>query len=256
MASLRQRPAEALVEQARAVLAGLTALADVTVGPPAGASLGVAQLAGRTLARQRSLLLTLGSPAAERALPLPRLVAHTRWALDPEPQPRRDTVQELALTLDLLEPLLGPEGPPPSAVVRSDAGAATVEDAVALHIVALVLTADDLNQALPGLEPVTLSRGALARCSRTLTAVLAARHPGRSVEVRVPPFAAVQCAISDPGPRHTRGTPPNVVETDAVTFLRLAAGRVSWADAVRSGRVAASGLRADLTEVLPLLGTD
>jgi hypothetical protein len=166
----------------------------------------------------------------------------------------RELTDELAATLDLLEPLLGPDGPPPTAVVRSAAGPASVEDVVAVQIVALVLAADDLNRTLPDPSPVALARGALARCSRTLTAVLAARHPGRSVEVRVPPFAAVQCAIGDPGPRHTRGTPPNVVETDAVTFLRLAAGRLAWADAVRRGSVAASGLRADLTEVLPLLG--
>jgi hypothetical protein len=68
----------------------------------------------------------------------------------------------------------------------------------------------------------------------------------------------VQCAITtdgvtDPGPTHTRGTPPNVVETDPLTFLRLATGRISWADAVLTGSVQASGLRADLSGVLPLL---
>ena len=80
--------------------------------------------------------------------------------------------------------------------------------------------------------------------------MLAARYPGRSVEVRVPPFAAVQ-AIE--GPRHTRGTPPNVVETDGLTFLRLATGRAGWADAVAAGQVRASGNRADLSAQLPLL---
>lgn len=73
--------------------------------------------------------------------------------------------------------------------------------------------------------------------------------PGRTVEVRVPPFAAVQCIA---GPRHTRGTPPNVVETDAVTWLLLADGALTWADVVASGKVRASGLRADLSSVLPL----
>jgi Bacterial SCP ortholog len=67
--------------------------------------------------------------------------------------------------------------------------------------------------------------------------------PGRSVEVRVPPVAAVQCVE---GPRHTRGTPPNVVETDPLTWFRLATGRVEWDDAVRTGAVRASGPRADL----------
>ncbi|NUT47368.1 MAG: hypothetical protein HOV94_08660, partial [Saccharothrix sp.] len=74
--------------------------------------------------------------------------------------------------------------------------------------------------------------------------------PGRSVEVRVPPFAAVQCVA---GPRHTRGTPPNVVETDPRTWLELAVGRLGWADAVAGARVTASGSRADLSTLLPVL---
>ncbi|PSL38596.1 hypothetical protein CLV49_2221 [Labedella gwakjiensis] len=73
--------------------------------------------------------------------------------------------------------------------------------------------------------------------------------PGHTVEVRVPPYAAIQCIE---GPRHTRGTPPNVVETDARTWLALASGELTWADALSSGTVHASGSRADLTEVLPL----
>ena len=68
-------------------------------------------------------------------------------------------------------------------------------------------------------------------------------------DVRVPPYGAVQCIA---GPRHTRGTPPNTVETDPVTWLELALGRRTWADAVAAGAVRASGLRADLTAVLPL----
>jgi hypothetical protein len=78
---------------------------------------------------------------------------------------------------------------------------------------------------------------------------LAQQVPGRSVELRVPPFVAVQCV---PGPRHTRGTPPNVVETDPATWLRLATGALTWADAVAEGRVSASGNRADLSPHLPL----
>lgn len=73
--------------------------------------------------------------------------------------------------------------------------------------------------------------------------------PGNSVEVRVPPFAAVQAV---PGPRHTRGTPPNVVETDATTWLALATGELRWDDAVAQARVSASGSRADLTGFLPV----
>jgi hypothetical protein len=82
-------------------------------------------------------------------------------------------------------------------------------------------------------------------------AVLETRAPGRSVEVRVPPFAAVQAI---PGVRHTRGTPPAVVETDAETWLAVATGRTTWAEALDSGKVAASGERTDLTPYLPLTG--
>jgi hypothetical protein len=80
-------------------------------------------------------------------------------------------------------------------------------------------------------------------------AVLEQRAPGHSVEVRVPPYAAVQVI---PGVRHTRGTPPAVVETDAETWIALATGELSWADAVAGARVSASGERTDLTPYLPL----
>jgi len=80
-------------------------------------------------------------------------------------------------------------------------------------------------------------------------AVLADRAPGRSVEVRVPPYAAVQAV---PGVRHTRGTPPAVIETDAATWLDLATGALEWTEAVDQGRVLASGERADLAPYLPL----
>jgi hypothetical protein len=93
-------------------------------------------------------------------------------------------------------------------------------------------------------------RPALARAVRLSLRTLAQVAPGRSVEVRVPPFAAVQCVE---GPRHTRGTPPNVVETDPRTWLELATGGLEWTDALARGRVTASGNRADLAALLPLL---
>jgi len=86
--------------------------------------------------------------------------------------------------------------------------------------------------------------------ARYLLYTLANRHPGRALEVRIPPVAAVQCL---PGPVHTRGTPPNVIETDPLTWIRLAAGRLDWAGAVSSGAVHASGPRADLAAYLPLV---
>ncbi len=92
-------------------------------------------------------------------------------------------------------------------------------------------------------------RAVLGAAVKTTARWLAQQVPGRSVELRVPPHVAVQLV---PGPRHTRGTPPNVVETDAATWLRLATGEVAWDDAVAEGRVAASGNRADLSAHLPL----
>jgi len=81
-------------------------------------------------------------------------------------------------------------------------------------------------------------------------AELTARAPGRSVEVRVPPYAAVQVIG---GGTHTRGTPRAVIETDADTWIALATGELTWDDAVASGRVRASGERADLSAYLPLV---
>jgi hypothetical protein len=92
-------------------------------------------------------------------------------------------------------------------------------------------------------------RAAVGAAVKTSARWLAQQVPGRSVEVRVPPHVAVQCIE---GPRHTRGTPPNVIETDAATWLQLATGLTTWADAVAEGRVTASGNRADLSQVLPL----
>ncbi|MRG59296.1 hypothetical protein GE115_05340 [Agromyces sp. CFH 90414] len=92
-------------------------------------------------------------------------------------------------------------------------------------------------------------RATLALAVRYSLQVLAERSPGGTVEVRVPPFAAVQCIE---GPRHTRGTPPNVIETDAATWLALATGALSWDEGRASGRVHASGQRADLDGLLPV----
>jgi Bacterial SCP ortholog len=108
--------------------------------------------------------------------------------------------------------------------------------------VAAVLAALDAGQPPP--------RAELRSAVRYLLDLLAARAPGRAIEVRVPPYAAVQCGE---GPRHTRGTPPNVVETDPVTWMRLATGRLTWAEASGSGQVAASGVRADLSAFLPVV---
>ena len=117
------------------------------------------------------------------------------------------------------------------------------------------IPADELRAAL---EPVRAwlddegdrpPRAVVGAAVKTSARWLAQQVPGRSVELRVPPHVAVQCIE---GPRHTRGTPPNVVETDALTWLRMASGRLTWADAVAEGKVSASGNRADLSGLLPL----
>ena len=84
---------------------------------------------------------------------------------------------------------------------------------------------------------------------KSTLAELVKRAPGRAIEVRIPPYAAIQCGE---GPSHTRGTPPNVIEMDADTWLSLASGEMSWQSAMESGAISASGARADLSEYLPI----
>jgi hypothetical protein len=99
-------------------------------------------------------------------------------------------------------------------------------------------------------EGVAADSKVLATAVRFLLEELAEVAPGNSVEVRVPPLGATQCIE---GPRHTRGTPPNVVEMSPQTWFALATGQLEWADAVSSAKVIASGVRADISEVLPLI---
>jgi hypothetical protein len=117
------------------------------------------------------------------------------------------------------------------------------------------IPADELRAAVDPVRPWLAGeaeqpdRKTVGAAVKTSARWLAQQVPGRSVEVRVPPHVAVQCIE---GPRHTRGTPPNVVETDAATWLRLATGALSWSDALAQGKVTASGNRADLGGHLPL----
>jgi hypothetical protein len=94
-----------------------------------------------------------------------------------------------------------------------------------------------------------MDASALGERVRATARAFAQKAPGRSVELRIPPYVAVQCVE---GPRHTRGTPPNVVEMDAYTWLALADGSLDWAQAVADGRVSATGPRSDLSRLLPL----
>ena len=107
----------------------------------------------------------------------------------------------------------------------------------------------DVTAALERVRAGRPGKDDLRLLTKHFLAVLEQRAPGHSVEVRVPPYAAVQVI---PGVRHTRGTPPAVVETDAPTWVSLAVGELSWPDAVAAGRVSASGERTDLSPYLPL----
>jgi uncharacterized protein (TIGR03083 family) len=148
---------------------------------------------------------------------------------------------------DLLSALDATPGDP---VVLARRGPLRLSDLMITRVNELVVHSLDLSAPVPEREPVALDTGAIGISTRMLTGILAERVPGHSVELRVPPYAAIQCVA---GPRHTRGTPPNVVEVEPVTWIEIATGRSSWADALESGRLRASGDRADISEHLPVL---
>lgn len=149
---------------------------------------------------------------------------------DPGLRPAVARARELLATAD------------PERVVQQRTGAHRLADAVLFRLVEAVVHGLDL-----GVAP---DRAALRLVVRALAGVLAAQVPGHSVEVRVPPYAVVQCVL---GPRHTRGTPPSTVEADPVPFVQVLTGRLAWADAVADGRVRVRGERADLSAWLPVL---
>ncbi|MEU2914028.1 sterol carrier family protein [Streptomyces massasporeus] len=173
----------------------------------------------------------------------PAIAAHARESAEshPDPAARLAAVEE-RFTADLA-------AHPGTRLLATSAGALPLADYLVTRTVELVVHTDDLNAALPGLD-IPYDRQALAACTRLLADALAAKAPGGSTEVRVPPYAVVQCVA---GPRHTRGTPPNVVETDPLTWIRLATGRLAWAEALQDAKVGASGERADLSALLPLM---
>ncbi|MFJ5230313.1 sterol carrier family protein [Kitasatospora sp. NPDC088391] len=150
---------------------------------------------------------------------------------------------------ELWKALDGPEGREPGRVIPMRFGPMPLADFLVTRLVETVVHADDLADAL-GLAEFPHDRFALASAARLLADAFAAQAPGGAVELRVPPYAVVQAVE---GPRHTRGTPPNVVETDPLTWVRLATGRVAWAS-VLDVALSASGERSDLSGYLPVLG--
>jgi uncharacterized protein (TIGR03083 family) len=216
----------------------------------------VRDLVGHVLIIHRGLIEQLGTRADGPAVPPSDFVAQYRDDADrmqaaavdiAAGRAPADLIAALRAVPNVVDVLADV---PASTLIRTRRGPATAAEWVLTRLIEIIVHSDDLSRSLPERIAVPLARPALATVTRTLAEMLATRAPGRSVEVRVPPFVAVQ-AIA--GPRHTRGTPPNVVETDPVTWLRLATGRTAFADALATGAVNASGSRADLTEVLPLL---
>jgi uncharacterized protein (TIGR03083 family) len=248
---------DAFCTQAVAVADWLDDLPPQTFDEPSvldGWTVGL--LVAHLVLMREGLERALGRPTDEPATSAAEFVSRYRPAVEAIAEGTRTaaaerTVPELIARirdLDGVQAAAG--GVADRATVIGGRGPILAIDWAGTRLVEIVIHSDDLSRSLPEREPIPLHRAALAGAVRTLTQVLASRHPGRSVELRVPPFAAVQ-AIE--GPRHTRGTPPNVVETDAQTWLRVATGRETFTSATADGRIAASGNRADLTPYLPLL---
>lgn len=251
------RSIEAMLAQSAALREWLAAVPFEAFGQPSVLpGWDVRLLAGHLVLTHRGLLRVLERPSEATPMSVASYVARYRAEADDIDASTIEftadrTPDELLLDLDqaihqLRDRLAG--GLP--RVVAAPRGPIATADFLQTRIIELVVHSDDLSRSLPDRPPVPLERRAVAAAVRALAGMLVERHPGRSVELRVPPHVAVQLIA---GPRHTRGTPPNVVETDPLTFLRLATGRLAWADGVASGAVAASGNRADLAGELPVL---
>lgn len=170
---------------------------------------------------------------ASRPLSLAEYAAHRSFhPVGQQPRSWDDILDDLPVDTDLPAVVQGPDGP--------------------------VRTVDLMNLAIAELAVCLLAAEAqpparvLTSAARTLSAILAERHPGRTIEVRVPPATAVQIRF-DHGPVHTRGTPPSVIETDPATFVRLSAGLWTWEQALGTAAVTASGSAADLSPALPII---
>ena len=182
---------------------------------------------------------------AVRCAPAAADVNERAQALSDETRPA-ELREMIRRTSDTVGQLL--RDPDPSFIVPARWGAVRLSDYLATRCVELTVHSLDLAHAID--REIPLDRDAAAVAVRLLAHVFATVAPGHAVELRIPPFTAVQ-AIE--GPRHTRGTPGSVVETDAETWLELATGRTTWTDAGSSGRVSASGERSDLSAYLPVL---
>jgi uncharacterized protein (TIGR03083 family) len=245
------RFASAFCHQAAAIVGWLPGVPDADYAQPSVLpGWDVRTLLGHVLVVVSGAVERLGTRDPGPATPVAEYVRRYRRDAGAIEQRTRDAIgertpAELLAALRAV-PELDLDGVTAGTVLSAGRGPIRADDWLATRVVELVVHSDDLSRSLPSRPAVPVARSALAAATRSLAGILVAQAPGRSVELRVPPFAAVQ-AIA--GPPHARGTPPNVVETDPLTWIRLATGRVAWADAP----VRASGQRADLSGYLPLL---
>jgi uncharacterized protein (TIGR03083 family) len=217
----------------------------------------VAELVAHLASTLDAVPRALAKPAPERAGS--GLLAYLRAMRDHAPavaQRAADNARDvtpatlrarLATTLADAEAALRDADPARLVLVRL--GPLPLNDFLVTRCVEGVVHGLDLRAATG--VPTTPDREALNAVVKAFATLLTDTAPGRSVEVRIPGHVAVQCVE---GPRHTRGTPPNVVEADGETFVELASGRLAWQEATGTGRVRASGERADLSAYLPLIG--
>jgi uncharacterized protein (TIGR03083 family) len=230
---------EALASQLKVLVVGLDALDPAA--PTACAGWTVADLDNHMARNLQGL-----AAVEERRVDGPASAGVPGWA-DSLPG-LADVADEIARggrlrTRDQVEAaLLAVDSHPPDTVIRQLTGDHTLRDATVFRLIEAVVHGLDV-----GIQP---EPRALKLVVKELTAVLAQRHPGKSVEVRVPPYTAVQCVE---GPRHTRGTPPNVVEADPVAWVLVCSGRAAWPELVRTGQIRASGERSDLSALLPVI---
>ncbi|WP_460765531.1 sterol carrier family protein [Mariniluteicoccus flavus] len=250
-----------LLEQARHVAELLSTLSeeDFRRPTPHGQAGDVATLVAWLVVGEAQLIEALSTGTSARPVPIAdfllgdRLARHRKLQLARE-LAAHDSGRALATQfrqqVDEIASLMA--DPTVPGVVSCGSQPLRTVDLVRVTAIELLIIADDLAEALPD-RSMERARGATADAVRALAEVVAHRHPGRSIELRVPPFAAVQCGTGD-DPTHTRGTPPNVVEFDPVAFLRLAHGRGRFGDEVARGAVTASGTRSDLTDWFPIVG--
>jgi uncharacterized protein (TIGR03083 family) len=247
----------AFVEQSRALAGWLDDLpADAFAQPSALDGWDVRTLLGHLVLVRDGLVSQLATREGAAATPAAQFVTRYRPAAAQIAERTLATTAEhppdelIARLRDTPSIETAASGVLDRTVIRAARGPITALDWARTRLIELVVHTDDLSRSLPAHDPAPLCRAALADAARALAEMLAARAPGRSVELRVPPFVAVQAVE---GPRHTRGTPPNVVETDPLTWIRLATGRALFAQAIEDGHVRASGRRADLSPHLPVL---